>query len=76
MTWYSLLKSGSIAKIIAFLAILELFLPHLLPLWIDEEDSKFPTSLGKQGVDNQYFVCKGKACSPPSMEIEGILAKI
>ena len=56
--------------------ILELFLPHILPLWIAEEDSKFPTSKGKQGIDNQYFVCKNKTCSPPYLEIEGILAKI
>jgi uncharacterized protein YyaL (SSP411 family) len=56
--------------------ILELFLPHILPLWLAEEDSKFPTSKGKQGIDNQYFVCKNKTCSPPYFEIEGILAKI
>jgi uncharacterized protein YyaL (SSP411 family) len=56
--------------------ILELFLPHILPLWLAEEDSKFPTSKGKQNIDNQYFVCKNKTCSPPYFEIEGILAKI
>ena len=56
--------------------ILELFLPHILPLWMAEEDGKFPTSKGKQGIDNQYFVCKNHACSPPYLQIEGILAKI
>jgi uncharacterized protein YyaL (SSP411 family) len=56
--------------------ILKQFLPHILPLWMSSEDSNFPTTFGKQGAGNQYFICKNKTCSPPYEEIEGILAKI
>jgi uncharacterized protein YyaL (SSP411 family) len=43
---------------------------------MSSEDSNFPTTFGKQGAGNQYFICKNKTCSPPYEEIEGILAKI
>ncbi len=52
------------------------FLPHILPLWLPSENRDFPTSIGKQGIDNQYFICKNASCSAPVFEIEGILANI
>ncbi len=56
--------------------ILKRFLPHVLTLWVDREDSQFPLSIGKQGVENQYFICKNKTCSLPTGHLEGILAII
>lgn len=56
--------------------ILNRFLPHVLPLWLEREDTFFPLSIGKKSIDNQYFICKNKSCSLPTNEIEGVLAII
>ncbi len=56
--------------------ILEKFLPHILPLWLQQEETTFPLSIGKKSVDNQYFICKNKTCSIPTDHLEGILAII
>ena len=56
--------------------ILKQFLPHSLPLWLEQEDPSFPLSLGKHSTGNQYFTCKNKTCSLPVNDIQGILANI
>ena len=56
--------------------ILKQFLPHSISLWLTKEDALFPLSLGKQSIDNQYFICKNKNCSLPVSDIHGILANI
>jgi len=56
--------------------ILKTFLPHILPLWLDQEDPAFPLSIGKKSIDNQYFICKNKTCSYPTANLEDILANI
>jgi uncharacterized protein YyaL (SSP411 family) len=56
--------------------ILKTFLPHILPLWLDQEDPAFPLSIGKKAIDNQYFICKNKTCSYPTAKLEDILANI
>ena len=59
-----------------FTTILRRFLPHVLPLWLEQEEPIFPLSLGKKNADNQYFICKNKTCSLPTQQIEEILAII
>ncbi len=52
------------------------FLPQYLLLFLNKMDPKLPLSIGKQGVDNQYFICKNQTCSAPIGSVEAILAKI
>ncbi|MEY4332495.1 MAG: hypothetical protein RLZZ196_1233, partial [Bacteroidota bacterium] len=56
--------------------ILEQFLPHILPLWLEKEDKDFPVSKNKSNIDNQYFMCKNNVCSLPTSDLDVILAKI
>jgi uncharacterized protein YyaL (SSP411 family) len=55
---------------------LKRYLPHVLPLWLEQEEPIFPLSFGKKNADNQYFICKNKTCSLPTQQIEEILAII
>ena len=52
------------------------FLPHIIPLFLDKSYPYFPSSIGKQNIDNQYFICKNQTCPPPSSTIDPILAII
>lgn len=56
--------------------ILKKFLPHVLTLWVEEEDKRFPITINKKGIDSQYFICKNKTCSIPTSQLEDILAII
>ena len=56
--------------------ILEQFIPHILPLWLEKEDNDFPVSKNKSNIDNQYFMCKNNVCSLPTSDLDVILAKI
>ena len=53
-----------------------LFLPQYLVLFLNKMDTNLPLSIGKESVDNQYFICKNNSCSAPMASVEEILAKI
>jgi uncharacterized protein YyaL (SSP411 family) len=52
------------------------FLPDYLILFLNKIDPNLPLSIGKQSIDNQYFICKNETCSAPLNSIEHILAII
>ena len=52
------------------------FLPSFLLLFTKEMDANLPLTDNRQGIVNQYFICKNKTCSAPQDRIEHILALI
>ena len=54
----------------------ELFLPQTIRIMSQVEEDRIPLLKDKKSVDNQYFICKNKTCSPPMPEIGLILANI
>jgi uncharacterized protein YyaL (SSP411 family) len=56
--------------------LLAKFLPHHLILFTLNESSAFPLSIGKQSIDNQYYICKNHTCSAPVNELDEFLAII
>jgi uncharacterized protein YyaL (SSP411 family) len=52
------------------------FLPQTIRIMSQEEYDLIPLLKDKKCVDNQYFICKNKVCSPPMAEIDLILANI
>jgi len=52
------------------------FLPDYLILFLNKIDPNLPLTIGKQSIDNQYFICKNETCSAPLNTIEHILAII
>ena len=57
-------------------SLLAKFLPHHLILFTLNESSAFPLSIGKQSIDNQYYICKNHTCSAPVNELDEFLAII
>ena len=57
-------------------SVLAKFLPHHLILFTPKESAAIGLTIGKQSIDNQYFICKNKTCSAPINELEHFLAKI
>jgi uncharacterized protein YyaL (SSP411 family) len=53
-----------------------LFLPQTIRIMSQVEEDRIPLLKDKKSVDNQYFICKKKTCSPPMPEIGLILANI
>jgi uncharacterized protein YyaL (SSP411 family) len=53
-----------------------LFLPQTIRIMSQVEEDRIPLLKDKKSVDNQYFICKNKTCSPPMPEIGLILANI
>jgi len=53
-----------------------LFLPQTIRIMSQFEEDRIPLLKDKKSVDNQYFICKNKTCSPPMSEIGLILANI
>ena len=53
-----------------------LFLPQTIRIVSQVEEDRIPILKDKKSVDNQYFICKNKTCSPPMPEIGLILANI
>ena len=52
------------------------FLPQKMLLFIPKNFYGIPMSLSKQGIDNQFFICKNKTCYPPVFSFSEFLAKI
>ncbi len=52
------------------------FLPQTIRIMSQVEEDRIPLLKDKKSVDNQYFICKNKTCSPPMPEIGLILANI
>ena len=52
------------------------FLPHHLIVFTTKESAAIGLTIGKQNIDNQYFICKNKTCSAPIRELELFLANI
>jgi len=57
-------------------SLLAKFLPHHLILFTHEESSTLPLSIGKQSIDNQYYICKNHTCSAPIKTLNEFLAII
>ena len=56
--------------------VLTKFLPHHLILFTPTASSDIILTIGKQKVDNQYFICKNKTCSAPMNQLNEFLAII
>jgi uncharacterized protein YyaL (SSP411 family) len=52
------------------------FVPNSIRLMSQVQEDSIPLLKGKQGIDNQYFICKNNTCAPPMPEISLILANI
>ena len=52
------------------------FVPNSIRLMSQVEEDSIPLLKGKQGIDNQYFICKNNSCSAPMTNVELILANI
>ena len=52
------------------------FLPNVLTLFSIKSDRDLPWTIGREGIDNQYFMCQNQTCSTPKHRIEEILALI
>jgi uncharacterized protein YyaL (SSP411 family) len=52
------------------------FLPHTIRLTSQDQNDQIPLLNGKKSIDNQYFMCKNKTCSPSMPSIDLILANI
>jgi uncharacterized protein YyaL (SSP411 family) len=52
------------------------FVPNSIRLMSQVQEDSIPLLKGKQGTDNQYFICKNSSCSAPMTSVELILANI
>jgi uncharacterized protein YyaL (SSP411 family) len=52
------------------------FVPNSIRLMSQVQEDSIPLLKGKQGIDNQYFICKNNSCSAPMTNVELILANI
>ena len=52
------------------------FLPHAIRITSQAKDDQIPLLKDKNNIENQYFMCKNKTCSPPVPHIDLILANI
>jgi uncharacterized protein YyaL (SSP411 family) len=52
------------------------FLPHTIRLTSQDQHDEIPLLKGKKSIDNQYFMCKDKTCTPSMPSVELILANI
>ncbi len=52
------------------------FVPNSIRLTSQVQEDSIPLLKGKQGIDNQYFICKNNSCSAPLNAVELILANI
>ena len=52
------------------------FVPNSIRLMSQVQEDSIPLIKGKQGIDNQYFICKNNSCSAPMTSVELILANI
>jgi uncharacterized protein YyaL (SSP411 family) len=52
------------------------FVPNSIRLMSQVQEDSIPLLKGKQGIDNQFFICKNNTCAPPMPEISLILANI
>ena len=52
------------------------FVPNSIRLMSQVQKDSIPLLKGKQGIDNQYFICKNNSCSAPMTSVELILANI
>jgi uncharacterized protein YyaL (SSP411 family) len=57
-------------------ALNAVFLPNAIRITSKVGDDRIPLLKDKKSVDNQYFICKNKTCSPPTPHIDLILANI
>ena len=57
-------------------SVLAKFLPHHLILFTEKEDENIIMTIGKQNIDNQYFICKNNTCSEPIGHLDEFLANI
>jgi uncharacterized protein YyaL (SSP411 family) len=57
-------------------ALNAVFLPQTIRIMSQDGDDRISLLKDKQSIDNQYFICKNKTCSPPVPEIGLILANI
>ncbi|MEY3874604.1 MAG: hypothetical protein RL363_1325, partial [Bacteroidota bacterium] len=56
--------------------VAKLFLPHKILLFLPNIVPTISIISDKQGVDNQYFVCKNSTCSAPTTNLSNFLALI
>ncbi len=52
------------------------FLPHAIRIISQAANDAIPLLKGKKNIDNQYFMCKNKTCSPSVKNVDLILANI
>jgi uncharacterized protein YyaL (SSP411 family) len=52
------------------------FVPNSIRLMSEVQEDSIPLLKGKQGIDNQFFICKNNSCSAPMTSVELILANI
>jgi hypothetical protein len=52
------------------------FLPNTIRISSQVQEDRIPLLKDKKCIDNQYFTCKNKTCSPPKSHIDLILANI
>ena len=52
------------------------FVPNSIRLMSQVQEDSIPLLKGKQGIDNQFFICKNNSCSAPMTSVELILANI
>lgn len=57
-------------------SLLAPFLPHTIRITSQELNEQIPLLKGKKSIDNQYFMCKNKTCSPTMPSVDLILANI
>ncbi len=55
-------------------SIVNLFMPNRIMLFLPKTLASIPITKGKQGIDNQYFVCKNQHCSTPASNLSDFLA--
>jgi uncharacterized protein YyaL (SSP411 family) len=52
------------------------FVPNSIRLMSQAQEDSIPLLKDKQGIDNQFFICKNNSCSAPMTSVELILANI
>jgi hypothetical protein len=57
-------------------ALNAVFVPNSIRIMSQVQEPSIPLLKGKQGIDNQYFICKNNSCSAPLTTVELILANI
>ena len=60
----------------AIIRVQNRFLPFKMMLFIPNSDTQLILSIGKQNVDNQYFICENQQCSAPIFDLDEYLAII